>query len=104
MKTKLMISTILLVSTLAAAAEVPAPQIQIAAAVRAAPSDLREGAAGLGYNVQGQLIKLREGKNELVCVANDPRETSFSVTCYHRDLEAYMARGRELLAQKITGQ
>src|ERR1039458_7514436 len=27
-----------------------------------------------------------------------------SVACYHRDLEPYMARGRELAAQKVTGQ
>jgi hypothetical protein len=103
MKTILMISTILLVSTLATA-EVPSPEAQMSAAVLAAPMDLREGAAVLGYNMQGQLVKLREGKNELVCVANDPSKTSFSVTCYHKDLESYMARGRELLAQKITGQ
>lgn len=98
-----MISTILLVSTLAAA-EVPSPEAQIAAAVLAAPMDLREGAAVLGYNAQGQVVKLREGRNELVCIANDPGKTSFSVSCYHKDLEPYMARGRELLAQKITGQ
>jgi hypothetical protein len=104
MKTTLMISTILLSPTLAAALEVPAPDVQIAAAVLAAPMDLREGAAVLGYNVQGQLVKLREGKNELICLANDLSNTSFSVSCYHRDLEPYMARGRELLAQKITGQ
>ncbi len=103
MKTTLMISTILLVSTLAAA-EVPSPEAQIAAAVLAAPTDLREGAAVFGYNAQGQLVKLRGGKNELVCIANDPSKTSFSISCYHKDLEPYMARGRELLAQKITGQ
>ncbi len=86
------------------AAEVPPPATQIAAAVLAAPADLRDGAAVLGYNAQGQLVKLREGKNELICIANDPGKTSFSVACYHKDLEPFMARGRELLAQKITGQ
>lgn len=98
-----MISTILLISTLAAA-EVPSPEAQIAAAALAAPADLREGAAVFGYNAQGQLVKLREGKNELVCIANDPSKTSFSVSCYHKELEPYMARGRELQAQKLTGQ
>jgi hypothetical protein len=102
MKTIFVISTILLWTL--TAAEVPSPEAQIAAAVLAAPMDLREGAAVLGYNAQGQLVKLREGKNELICVTNDPSKTSFSVTCYHKDLEPYMARGRELLAQKITGQ
>ena len=46
----------------------------------------------------------REGKNELICLASDPNGKRFSVACYHRDLEPYMARGRELLAQKVTGQ
>ena len=58
----------------------------------------------LGYNPQSELVRLREGKNELICLANDPSKTSFSVACYHRDLEPYMARGRELAAQKVTGQ
>jgi len=102
MKTIIVVSTILLASTLTAA-DVPSPEAQIASAVLAAPSELRDGAAVLGYNPQGEVVKLREGKNELICLASDPSRTSFSVACYHRDLEPYMARGRELVAQKITG-
>jgi hypothetical protein len=102
MKTTILLSTVLLASTLAAA-EVPSAEVQIAAAVLAAPAELREGAAVLGYNPQGELVKLREGKNELICLASDPGKTSFSVACYHHDLEPYMARGRELVAQKVTG-
>ena len=93
-----------LLASVAAAADVPTPEIQIAAAVLAAPAELRESAAVLGYSAQGEVVKLREGKNELICLANDPRQTRFSVACYHRDLEPYMARGRELLAQEVTGQ
>jgi hypothetical protein len=98
----ILLSTVLLASTLAAA-DVPSPEVQISAAVLAAPTDLREGAAVLGYNPQGELVRLREGKNELICLASDPAKTTFSGACYHRDLEPYMARGRELLAQKVTG-
>jgi hypothetical protein len=103
MKMAMVFWAVVLAST-AAAAEVPSPEIQISAAVLAAPAELREGAAVLGYNAQGELVRLREGKNELICLANNPNNTRFSVACYHRDLEPYMARGRELLAQKITGQ
>ncbi len=103
MKLKIIVGTVLLVS-MAAAANVPPPEVQIAAAILAAPADLREGAAVLGYSVQGELVKLRQGRNELICIANDPSKNSFSVSCYHRDLNPYMARGRELLAQKVTGQ
>ena len=102
MKTTIIALTVLLASV-AAAADVPSPEVQIAAAVLAAPADLREGAAVLGYNPQGELVTLRPGRNELICLANDPAKTSFSVACYHKDLEPYMARGRELTAQKVTG-
>src|SRR5260221_7651492 len=103
MKMTISMWTVFLASTLAAAA-VPSQDVQIAAAILAAPAELREGAAILGYDPHGQLVKLREGKNELICLATDPTKTAFSVACYHRDLEPYMARGRELLAQKVTGQ
>jgi hypothetical protein len=103
MKFKIMVGTVLLASVVAAGDVLP-PEVQIAAAILAAPADLRQGATVLGYNPQGELVKLREGKNELICLANDPSNTSFSVACYHRDLDPYMARGRELLAQKVTGQ
>jgi hypothetical protein len=92
-----------LLAATVAAADLPSPESQISAALLAAPPDLREGAAVLGYNARGELVTLREGRNELICLANDPHKTSFSVACYHRDLEPYMARGRELLAQKVTG-
>lgn len=99
--------TILVCSILAAsaamAADIPSPEAQIAAAVLAAPAELRDGAAVLGYNQEGALVPLREGKNELICLANDPKKAAFSVACYHKDLEPFMARGRELIAQKITG-
>lgn len=94
----------LLFSLIAGAAfAATSPAIQIAGAVMAAPAELRDGAAVLGYDAQGKLVTLREGKNELICLASDPAKPTFSVACYHKDLEPFMARGRELLAQKITG-
>jgi hypothetical protein len=92
-----------LFASVAAAATIPAPQAQIAAAVLAAPAELRDGAAVLGYDPQGARVMLREGKNEMFCLAPDPAATAFNVACYHKDLEPFMARGRELLTQKITG-
>ncbi len=87
-----------------AAAAPPAPEAQITQAVLAAPAEMRDGAAVLGYDAQGQFVTLREGKNELICLASDPAKSTVSIACYHKDLEPYMARGRELVAQKITGQ
>jgi hypothetical protein len=103
MKSTIMVSTVLM-ATAAVAANVPAPDTEIAAAILAAPAELRAGAAVLGYNPHGELVSLRAGKNELICLASDPTKTAFSVACYHKDLEPYMARGRELAAEKLTGQ
>ncbi|HKQ74521.1 MAG TPA: hypothetical protein VJ810_12590 [Blastocatellia bacterium] len=76
---------------------------QIASAVLAAPEDRRAGATVLGYDAQAKVVTLRQGGNDLVCLADDPKDNRFSVACYHKDLEAFMARGRELTAQGITG-
>jgi hypothetical protein len=101
MKTTLIISSLVLSSSLFAA-DAPPAKDQIAAAILAAPEELRAGAAVLGYDAKGALVTLREGKNEMICLAADPAK-AFSVACYHKDLEPYMARGRELVAQKIIG-
>jgi hypothetical protein len=87
----------------AAAADVPSADVQIASAVLAAPAEYRAGAAVLGYNQKGELVRIREGKNDFVCLATDPSKEAFNVACYHKDLEPFMARGRELLKQDITG-
>jgi hypothetical protein len=90
-------------ASIGSAAEVPSAQVQIAGAVLAAPAELRDGATVLGFDEQGSRVKLREGKNEMICLASDPAKTTFESDCYHKDLEPFMARGRELLAQKVTG-
>jgi hypothetical protein len=61
-------------------------------------------AAVLGYNASGKLVTLREGSNDLVCLADDPKKEKLSIACYHKELEPYMARGRELIAQGIKGK
>ena len=102
MKIAIVISSVLF-ARLALAADVPSPEVQIAGAILAAPAELREDATVIGYNPQGAQVRIREGKGELICLATDPAKTTFNVACYHRDLEPFMARGRELLAQKVTG-
>ena len=89
--------------SLALAADVPSKEVQIAGAILAAPAELRDGAAVLGFGADGKRVMLREGKNEMFCLADDPAKAGFEVDCYHKELEPFMARGRELLAQKVTG-
>ena len=97
MKSTIVLPMVVLAS-MAAAADVPSPQVQIAGAVLAAPVELREGAAVLGYDAQGGRAWIRQGQNELICLATDPTKTAFNVACYHKDLEPFMSRGRELVA------
>jgi hypothetical protein len=76
---------------------------QIAAAVLAAPKEMRDAATVWGYTADGKFTKLRRGQGQMVCLASDPQNPKFHVTCYHRSLEPFMARGRALRAQGITG-
>jgi len=83
-------------------AQIPTPEQQINAAVQAAPEDQREGAKVLGYKENNEnLVTLREGENEIICLADDPQSEGFQVVCYHESLEPYMARGRELRRQGV---
>ena len=84
--------------------DVPPAQEQIAAAVLAAPEDRRETATVLGYDARGGLVTLREGEGDMVCLGDNPRAKGINVACYHKDLEPFMARGRELTAQGYKGR
>ncbi|MDH5399524.1 MAG: hypothetical protein OEX02_15350 [Cyclobacteriaceae bacterium] len=68
---------------------------QIAGALLAAPEADREGATVLGHK-DGEIIVVREGTNNVVCLADDPAREGFNAACYHKDLEPFMARGRQL--------
>ncbi len=74
----------------------PTPDLQIKTAVLAAPSDKRDGATVLGYSGKNEMIVLRKGTNDYVCLADDPTQKGLNVSCYHQGLEPFMARGREL--------
>lgn len=78
------------------AQQIPDKSAQIKAAVLAAPEDLRKGAKVYGYDANGDWAVLREGENEMICIADDPNAEGFSVSCYHKDLDTFMERGRAL--------
>ena len=82
----------------------PNAEQQIASAVLAAPADQRAEAKVYGYDQQGTLVTLREGSNALICLADDPTKEGFSASCYHRDLEPFMQRGRDLKAEGKSSQ
>jgi hypothetical protein len=79
--------------------------LQIAAAVAPLPEAFREEAAVLGYSPDAPgLVILREGTGSFVCLADDPADQRFHVACYHRSLDPFMARGRQLRAQGFSGE
>jgi hypothetical protein len=86
-------------ASLASAAEIPSAEWQIKTAVLAAPKAERDGATVLGYDSSGGVVTLRKGSNNFSCLADDPKQKGFSVACYHKDLEPFMARGRALAAE-----
>lgn len=75
---------------------IPAATLQIKTAVLAAPEEQRAGAMVYGYSEKGEFVVLQKGTNEMVCLADDPNQAGFNVSCYHKDLDPFMARGRAL--------
>lgn len=84
--------------------EIPNKEYQLETAVLAAPEHQRAEATVLGFNSDGEIVKLKEGTNDFVCLADDPSREGFSVAAYHKSLEPFMTRGRELKAQGLNAQ
>jgi hypothetical protein len=74
-------------------------EIQIKMASMAAPEEEREAVSVYGYDREGKVVLLKEGTNNLVCIADDPNMSGVSVSCYNKKLNDFMARGRELKAE-----
>ena len=76
----------------------------IATALMAAPEESRPKCKVIGYNMAGEFVTMREGDNEFIVLADNPNQDGFNAACYHKDLDAFMARGRALRAEGKTGQ
>ncbi|WP_194775851.1 hypothetical protein [Pararhodonellum marinum] len=79
--------------------EIPSQEAQIKSALLASPEAFRDGAKVYGHSAMGEFMVLREGSNEMICLADDPNAPGFSVSCYHQDIEEFMQRGRDLKAE-----
>ena len=102
MKNLFLLSALICFSTVVGQSEIPSAESQIKTALYACPEMYQEGAKILGYNQKGELITLRKGSNEMICLASDPNRNGVSVSCYSDKLEPYMNRGRELVAEGKT--
>lgn len=74
----------------------PSKEIQIKMAVLAAPEDQRAAATVYGFDSKGEVILLRKGSNQTVCLADDSSREGLSVSCYHISAQPFMARGWDL--------
>ena len=79
--------------------EILPSEVQIMTAVLAAPEEQRKDAMVYGYNESGEMVILRKGTNNMVCLADDPDREGISVSCYSKKLEPFISRGRELRAE-----
>lgn len=96
-------TTVVAASPLAAQHAIAPAAEQIAAATTPLPAEMQAGAAVLGYAPNGKLVALRAGTNDMICLAPDPTAKRFHSACYHKAMEPFMARGRELRAAGVTG-
>lgn len=78
--------------------EITNKQEQIDQAVLAASEKDRAESTVYGFTKDGEFVKLREGSNQMICISDNPTKKGFSVACYHKQLDEFMARGRELKA------
>jgi hypothetical protein len=96
MKRLLLFSLIIFQCVLANAQSIPSTELQIKTAIMAAPSEQRENATVYGLNAKNEFVMLRKGTNEMICLADDPAQKGLNVSCYHKDLDPFMERGRIL--------
>lgn len=100
----LVISALLSGWIASADAQVPPADEQINAALSAAPDELRQDATVLGYEeADAPLVSLRARDGSMICLADDPSDDRFHVSCYHRSLEPFMERGRVLRRDGHSG-
>lgn len=99
----LAVATVSLLASAAGAQALPPEAQQIAAAVLPLPASQRAEAGVMGYRTAGKLEVLRPARNGMQCLADDPRDDNFHVACYATTMEQFMARGRQLRAEGITG-
>ena len=104
MRNVLVLVTFLLFIQVGISQKTPPKEWQIKTALMAVPSDYKEGAKVYGYGPDGKFMTLREGTNDYIALASDPKREKFSTAAYHKELEPFMARGRQLRTEGKDGK
>ncbi|KEO73983.1 hypothetical protein [Anditalea andensis] len=103
MKTYIIVMlTLLMVHEGNAQNKIPSRDVQIKIAKMAAPQQFKDGATVYGYSEKGEWTLLKEGNNDMICISDDPQSAGLNVSCYHKDLDTFMERGRELKKEGKT--
>ncbi|GGG44226.1 hypothetical protein GCM10011414_12250 [Croceivirga lutea] len=85
------------------AQDIPSKEWQINTALMAVPTDFRDGAKVYGYDQKGNFVTLKEGTNDYIALADTPGDDKFSTAAYHKSLDEFMARGRQLRKEGKDG-
>lgn len=101
---KTFLSVLLMLGGTYALAQSPSKETQIKLATLAAPEDQRAGATVYGYDNKDEIVLLRQGTNQTVCLGDNPKNDGLSVSCYHISAQPFMARGWELRTQGKSAQ
>ncbi|MBT8187731.1 MAG: hypothetical protein HKP38_10105 [Croceitalea sp.] len=104
MKKNVFLCFVIFALNVVVAQEIPSVEWQIETALMAVPEDYKIGAHVYGYDVEGNFTTLQIGTNDYIALASDPSKDRFSTAAYHRSLEPFMARGRELKKEGKTFQ
>lgn len=104
MKATLLAALVIISCTARAQNAIPSAEAQIKSALMACPADKRDGAMVYGYDAKGEFVVLRQGTNEMVCIADDPNSKGFNAAAYHKDMDPFMERGRALRKEGKTNQ
>ena len=89
----------IILSTHAQTAELLPKEVQIKMAAQVAPEKYRADVTVYGYDDKGDIILLKKGTNNLICLADNPNDKGIHLSCYSDKLEPFMKRGRELRAE-----
>ncbi len=84
----------------------PTPLTQetaVAAAISPLPPEYQAGASVIATDSTGKTRVVKQGDGDMMCLEPDTAAKDFHAACYHRSLDPFMARGRELRAAGVKG-
>ena len=70
----LLLPALILFTTCLGQTKPPSADVQIKTALLAAPAAKRDSATVYGYSESNELVVLKKGTNEIICVADDPSQ------------------------------